>query len=31
LLDEGAAQFVKSWIDLMGVLVSYANILGKAA
>jgi transaldolase len=30
LQDEGAASFVKSWNDLMAVLASKADTLGKA-
>jgi len=31
LQDEGAAAFVKSWNELMGVIVSKSSALGKAA
>jgi transaldolase len=31
LQDEGAASFVKSWHELMGVLAAKSTALGKAA
>ena len=31
LQDEGASSFAKSWNELMGVIASKSNVLGKAA